>query len=81
MTTTTSELVTKAQAARAASRELRKLSTGAKNAALEAIAKALENEIPGAKLLVLDDVGHILPWEATESVTIAILEHTEGVQV
>ncbi|MEX2599770.1 MAG: glutamate-5-semialdehyde dehydrogenase, partial [Dehalococcoidia bacterium] len=44
MTTTTSELVTKAKAARAASRELRKLPTGVKNAALEAIAKALEQE-------------------------------------
>ena len=42
MTVAVSELIAKAQAARAASRELRRLSTGAKNAALEAMAAALE---------------------------------------
>ena len=44
MTTTTSELITKAQAAKKAARELRKLPTSAKNAALEAIAEALLRE-------------------------------------
>jgi len=42
MATITSELSTKAKAARTASRELRTASTDAKNAALEAIAAALE---------------------------------------
>ncbi len=44
MTTATSELITKARAARAAARSLRSASTTAKNRALEAIAAALERE-------------------------------------
>ena len=44
MATVTSELVTKAQAARVAARDLRKLSSYTKNAALEAIAAALETQ-------------------------------------
>ncbi|MDA0797120.1 MAG: glutamate-5-semialdehyde dehydrogenase [Chloroflexi bacterium] len=44
MATTTSELITKAKAARAATRDLRNLSTDKKNAALEAIAVALETQ-------------------------------------
>ena len=42
MATAVSELITKAQAARGAARELRKLSTGQKDAALRAIADALD---------------------------------------
>ena len=41
-TTTTTELIRKAEAARAAAKELRKLSTGQKDAALRAIADALD---------------------------------------
>jgi glutamate-5-semialdehyde dehydrogenase len=44
MATVTSELITKARAARAASRQLRGMSTDRKNAALEAVASALEAE-------------------------------------
>jgi glutamate-5-semialdehyde dehydrogenase len=44
MATTTSELIIKAEAARAATRDLRNLSTDKKNMALEAIAAALENQ-------------------------------------
>jgi glutamate-5-semialdehyde dehydrogenase len=44
MATATSELVTKAQAARVAARDLRRLSSSTKNAALEAIAAALETQ-------------------------------------
>ena len=44
MATTTSELITKAQAAKDAARQLRAVPTGVKNAALEAIAAALERE-------------------------------------
>lgn len=44
MPTATSELIRKAQAARAASRGLRSLSTASKNRALNAIANALESE-------------------------------------
>jgi glutamate-5-semialdehyde dehydrogenase len=44
MATTTSELITKADAARTATRDLRNLSTDKKNAALEAIAVALESQ-------------------------------------
>jgi glutamate-5-semialdehyde dehydrogenase len=44
MATTTSELITKAEAARAATRDLRNLATEKKNAALEAIATALESQ-------------------------------------
>lgn len=44
MATVTSELVTKAKAARVAARDLRKLSSYTKNAALEAIAAALETQ-------------------------------------
>ena len=44
MTTVTSELITKAKAAKAAARSLRMLPTEAKNAALEAMASALERE-------------------------------------
>ena len=42
MATTTTELIGKAEAARGAAKELRKLSTGQKNAALRAIADALD---------------------------------------
>ncbi len=45
MATATAELVTKAKAARAAARELRTVPTGPKNAALEAIATALERDL------------------------------------
>lgn len=44
MATTTTELMTKAKAAREATRDLRNLSTDKKNAALEAIAQALESQ-------------------------------------
>jgi glutamate-5-semialdehyde dehydrogenase len=44
MATTTSELITKAKAARAATRDLRNLSTDKKNVALEAVAVALETQ-------------------------------------
>lgn len=44
MATTTSEFITKAKAARTATRDLRNLSTDKKNAALEAIAVALETQ-------------------------------------
>jgi glutamate-5-semialdehyde dehydrogenase len=44
MATTTSELITKAKAARTATRDLRNLTTDKKNAALEAIAVALETQ-------------------------------------
>ncbi|MEX2431535.1 MAG: glutamate-5-semialdehyde dehydrogenase [Dehalococcoidia bacterium] len=44
MTTTASELIGKAQAAKAAARQLRKLPTDGKNAALAAIAHALEQD-------------------------------------
>ena len=46
MPTTSSELITKATAARAATRDLRNLSTNQKNASLEAIASALETQQP-----------------------------------
>ena len=45
MATMTGELITKAQAAQAASRDIRTASTDRKNAALEAIATALESNI------------------------------------
>jgi glutamate-5-semialdehyde dehydrogenase len=44
MATTTTELITKATAARSATRDLRNLSTEKKNAGLEAIASALESQ-------------------------------------
>jgi pimeloyl-ACP methyl ester carboxylesterase len=39
---------------------------------------ALENEIPGARLLVLEQIGHELPRAVWDVVVPAILRHTSG---
>jgi pimeloyl-ACP methyl ester carboxylesterase len=41
-------------------------------------AKAMEREIPGARLLVLQETGHLLPRAVWRVVVPAILAHTKG---
>jgi pimeloyl-ACP methyl ester carboxylesterase len=41
-------------------------------------ARALANEVPGARLLVLEHTGHELPRAAWDVVVPALLEHTSG---
>jgi pimeloyl-ACP methyl ester carboxylesterase len=41
-------------------------------------AKALEREIPGARLLVLNEVGHLVPPAVFDQVVPALLAHTKG---
>jgi pimeloyl-ACP methyl ester carboxylesterase len=41
-------------------------------------AQAMEREIPGARLLVLKEVGHLLPPAVFDQVVPALLEHTKG---
>lgn len=42
---------------------------------------ALAREIPSAELVTLEDSGHLMLWQAGESLSRAILRHTAGVQV